>query len=163
MSRNGILDKFLRLLANIVETGAAKAQAGDSKNGPPATGRRSLSRVSTEKAGHLQVDQVDGLIAAAGVDGAREILEAFRRSTADLLENMAVQIGKDDFGAAAATAHAVKGSAANVGASRLAQSAAQLESACKQSTDDNVRDLLDAVRKDFESARRCFEEHLANT
>lgn len=160
MSRNDILDKFLRLLANIVEMGAAKTLAGDFD--PPATGRRSLNTVATDGAGHLQTNQVDGLIAAAGVDGAREIVDAFRRSTEELLEALSAQLRRRDFGAATATAHAVKGSAANVGARRLSQSAAKLEVACRQGSGDGIQDLLDALRNDFRAARQCFEEHLAN-
>lgn len=125
-------------------------------------GRRTLNTVSTDGAGHLQADQVDGLVAAAGVDGAREILEAFRRSTEELLEALSTQIRGRDFGAAMATAHAVKGSAANVGARRLSQAAAELEIACRQGAEDGVDNLLEAVRSDFSAARRCFEEHLAN-
>lgn len=121
-----------------------------------------MNTVSTDSAGCLQADQIDGLIAAAGVDGARDILDAFERSTIDLLQSLSGQVAEKDFGAASATAHAIKGSAANVGASRLAQSAAQLETACKEGASDSVQSLAAALQKDFEDARRSFEEHLAN-
>ncbi len=116
---------------------------------------------STDDAGHLQIDQVDGLIAAAGIDGTHAILDAFWRSTAELLEALSAQIKDQDFSLAAMTAHAVKGSAANIGAVRLAQSAAEMEIACKNGKSSDIGDMLDALNQDFQSVRECFKEHLA--
>ncbi len=81
---------------------------------------------------HLQAEQVDSLVAAAGVDGALAILDAFQRSTLDLLSVMGEDLRSGALSEASRTAHAVKGSAANVGAAALAECASAIEKACKE-------------------------------
>ncbi|WP_425407804.1 Hpt domain-containing protein [Hyphococcus sp.] len=85
-----------------------------------------------EQSVHLQVEQVDGLVAAAGVDGAMAILEAFQRSTTDLLASMQSDLAQNALSEASRTAHAIKGSAANVGAEALAKAACDIETACRE-------------------------------
>ena len=111
---------------------------------------------------HLQLEQIDGLVAAAGVDGAREILDAFWRSTTQLLDTLSGQLRTNSFELAAATAHAVKGSAANVGAAKLSIFASQLEEACKNCDEEAVHQALQNAREEFAAVRVCFEEHLAS-
>ena len=110
---------------------------------------------------HLQVGQIDGLVAAAGVDGTRSILDAFWRSTTELLETLKDQVGQETLDLAAQTAHAVKGSAANVGAQRLAAAAFQVEDACHTGEKAAIDAALNAVLEDFEAVRECFEDHLS--
>ena len=110
---------------------------------------------------HLQVEQIDGLVAAAGVDGTRSILDAFWRSTTELLETLKDQVGQETLDLAAQTAHAVKGSAANVGAQRLAAAAFQVEDACRTGEKAAIDAALNAVLEDFEAVRECFEDHLS--
>ncbi len=114
-------------------------------------------------AAHLQVEQIDSIVAAAGVEGARDILDAFWRSTMELLEGLASQIAEGDFGLAAQTAHAVKGSAANVGAQLLSTTAATIENACKSGDHALATGLLQQVAMEFETVRVCFEEHLSRS
>ena len=110
---------------------------------------------------HLALDQVNGLIDAAGVDGAREIVDAFQRSTTDLLSALRERLGASDLAAASTDAHAIKGSAANVGAKRLAQTAARIEHACRDgdagAAGAALRDAADA----YELFTLCFQEHLS--
>ncbi len=54
----------------------------------------------------LDNEQIDGLIAAAGVEGTTEILNAFWRSSDDLLAKIKIEIAAEDFSAALRTAHA---------------------------------------------------------
>lgn len=110
---------------------------------------------------HLHIEQVDGLVAAAGVDGARDILDAFWRSTADLMETLSTQVRQNALDLASQTAHAVKGSAANVGAQRLANTTAAFEEACRQGDQEAVENALEAVRADFAAVREHFDEHLS--
>jgi two-component system, sensor histidine kinase and response regulator len=110
---------------------------------------------------HLQVEQIDGLVAAAGIDGTREILDAFWRSTTDLMEMLATQVSQNALELAAQTAHAVKGSAANVGAQRLANTAAHFEAACKRADHNAAESALLALRQDFADVRGHFENHLS--
>ncbi len=80
----------------------------------------------------IERDQLDGLIAAAGVGATREIVAAFYRSTETLLADLRQQSAAGDFAAAGRTAHALKGSAANLGAVELARAASGLEGSCRE-------------------------------
>ncbi len=110
---------------------------------------------------HLFIDQVDGLVAAAGVDGTLEILDAFWRSTTSLLETLSSQINQGDLETAAQTAHAVKGSAANIGAHKLAGTATAIEQACKNGNHDRLAEQLQEIQGDYEMVRTCFNQHLS--
>lgn len=110
---------------------------------------------------HLQIDQLDGLVAAAGADGAREILDAFQRSTVDLLDSLSANLSAADFAAAAADAHAIKGSAANVGGKRLAETAARIEQACRDADAAAADGALKDACADYELFTLCFKEHLS--
>ena len=109
---------------------------------------------------HLQIEQIDGLVAAAGADGAREIIDAFQRSTTELLASLRSRLGDADFTAAAADAHAIKGSAANVGGKRLAETASRIEQACRQGDAAAADGALRDAREDYEQFTFCFNEHL---
>lgn len=79
----------------------------------------------------VDFDQIDSLIAVAGREGVASILDAFWRSTDGLLDQLRRQINAGDFTEAARTSHAIKGSAANVGANLLADLAREAEGRCK--------------------------------
>ncbi|VAW08312.1 hypothetical protein MNBD_ALPHA05-1203 [hydrothermal vent metagenome] len=112
---------------------------------------------------HLQADQINSLISAAGVDGTREIMDTFWRSTTDLLAALASQIAEQSLPAAAGTAHAIKGSAANVGAVSLAQTASDIEVACKSGASEDAKNLLGPADENFKAVRQCFDELLAKS
>lgn len=76
-------------------------------------------------------DQFGGLVAAAGVEGTREIIDTFWRSTDSLLATLQAQLAAGDLHAAARTAHSLKGSALNVGAVQLSQAARAIEQSCR--------------------------------
>lgn len=109
---------------------------------------------------HLQLEQIDGLVAAAGADGAREIIDAFQRSTHDLLGALEANIDGANLEGAAADAHAIKGSAANVGGKRLAETASRIEQACKGGDLASAKGALQDARDDYEQFTICFNEHL---
>lgn len=110
---------------------------------------------------HLLLEQVDGLVAAAGIEGTREILDAFWRSTTELLETLSSQVTQGSFELAAKTAHAVKGSAANIGAHRLSETATAIEKACKDGDSDLLAGHLQNIERDYETAQVCFQQHLS--
>ena len=112
---------------------------------------------------HLLLEQVDGLIAAAGIEGTQEILDAFWRSTTELLETLALQVTQGSLELAARTAHAVKGSAANIGAHRLSETATAIEKACKDGDNDLLAGQLQDIKRDYETAQVCFKQHLSKT
>ena len=109
---------------------------------------------------HIELSQLNGLIEAAGVDGAREILDAFWRSTNDMLNQLSAQITENNLVAAAQTCHAVKGMAANVGAARLSETVADLEIACKDNDSAIVVEKMSDARADFDAAQNWLQDHL---
>ena len=121
---------------------------------------RETRELSDNKADHLELGQIDGLIAAAGADGAREIVAAFHRSTLDLIEQISSHLQQGALDLAASAAHAVKGSAANVGAVRVAEAAAQLEVICREQNHDATGEALDTIRGRFEAANIYLSEHI---
>lgn len=121
-----------------------------------------LTQSPKDRDSHLQLEQIDGLIAAAGVEGTREILTAFQRSTADLLDSLQDQLAQEDLRLAAVTAHAVKGSAANVGAIRLADAAAGLENACRSERPEDAERCLRDARAYFEVFHMRFDDYLSD-
>jgi len=111
-------------------------------------------------ADHIELEQLNGLIAAAGVEGAREILNAFWSSTEELLAAAAAQVDGGDLETAAQTAHAIKGMAANVGAAKLSSTASDLEVACRDKDAGAAPGHMNDARADFEAARGWLLEHL---
>jgi HPt (histidine-containing phosphotransfer) domain-containing protein len=109
----------------------------------------------------IEMDQIDSLIAAAGVDGTRAILDAFQRSTTDLLSMLADGVRGGALEDAYRTAHAVKGSAANVGAQMLAETAAAIEKACKAGDAASAAEMLGEAQSRFDLFCVHFEAHLA--
>lgn len=110
----------------------------------------------------LDREQIDSLISAAGVEGAREIVEAFNRSTGELLARLKSDLERGDLQEAARTAHALKGSALNVGAVALSSAARIVEDACK--TDDVARamDQVTGAKDHFAETAAAFEDVLSN-
>lgn len=121
-----------------------------------------MDRALTDVSGDLEVAQIDALLAAAGPDGVREIYNAFWRSSGELLDVLANQISAGDCAGAASSAHALKGSAANVGASGVAQSAAQIEDASKGDDVETLRNLLAALNEKYAATRTGVDNYLAN-
>lgn len=109
---------------------------------------------------HLQPEQIDGLVEAAGIDAAREIFAAFSRSTAELLAALHSQLDAGALAEAAKSAHAVKGSAANVGAVRISETAAQLEVMCKNGDGGAAPALLEQAKRDFDAFDACCNAYL---
>ena len=91
-------------------------------------------------------EQIDGLIAAAGVEGARDILRAFWRSTDHLIAALKDQLSRGDLFEASRTAHSLKGSALNVGALQLSLFARSIEEACKAEDRIAAQTRLPAAR-----------------
>lgn len=119
-----------------------------------------LTEPQTVARAHIQLDQVNSLVTAAGVEGARAILEAFQRSTTDLLASMNNGVRGGALADASRDAHAVKGSAANVGAQLLADAAAMIEKACKAGDAATAANMLREAQSLFDVFCAHFEAHL---
>ncbi|MEL6362216.1 MAG: Hpt domain-containing protein [Pseudomonadota bacterium] len=117
-----------------------------------------MSLQEAKESAILEFAQINGLIEAAGPDGAREILEAFWRSTADLMNELNSQVS-GDLEAASKTAHAIKGSASNVGAARIAACARVAEEACRSNDASEAATAAEALASSMDATRSAFEEH----
>lgn len=118
---------------------------------------------ATQSAAHLlDREQIDSLIAAAGVDGAREIIAAFNRSTDELLARLREELGRGDLAGAARTAHALKGSSLNVGAVALSSAARIVEDACKASDAPRALGQISGASAHFTETIAAFEDLLAS-
>jgi HPt (histidine-containing phosphotransfer) domain-containing protein len=109
----------------------------------------------------LEVEQLDGLLDAAGPEGVKAILEAFWRSTDDLLSKLRTQIAENDYAAIAASAHAIKGSSSNIGAIALANHARDLEKNAKCADQAGLLESIDEADATYSRTRSAFDSLLA--
>lgn len=135
-----------------------------SYNAMGGRGDRALSLPRTS-GGEAIIDwsQIDGLIEVAGVTGVREILDAFWRSTEELSAALKSQIAAGDFAAAARTAHAIKGSSANVGAQMLADAAREIEVYAKSNELKAPEAALATLSRIYGETRAALEARLTET
>lgn len=117
----------------------------------------------TETTEYLELEQIDGLIKAAGKDGANEIIDAFRRSTASLLDQLSDHHKARSASEAAIVAHSVKGSAANVGAHKISKSAHEIEAACKAEDFNLIEEHIASMRDCLEATLAQFSDHIENS
>ncbi len=106
----------------------------------------------------IDAEQLGGLLEAAGLDGLNAILDAFWRSTDDLLAALKAETDARDVDQAAKTAHAVKGSAANVGAHALAEAARLVENACRDQDFQALDSAVAAVSNAYAATRTAITE-----
>ena len=91
----------------------------------------------------------------------QDILDAFWRSTGDLIERLAQQVERQDFAEAVRTAHAIKGSAANVGASALSSSARTVETFCRDENGVAAADAMQALKVAYANTRAMISARIA--
>ena len=108
----------------------------------------------------LDLDQIEGLIAAAGVEGARDILNAFWRSTETLLDSVDDHLASADYSGAAAAAHALKGAAANVGAAEIVDAARAIEAGCQACDLEACHEGNDALKDAADQSRSAFDDYM---
>ena len=109
----------------------------------------------------LEFEQLNGLVAAAGAEGVREIINAFWRSTDSLAEALLGQIESGNLDEASRTAHAIKGSAANVGATLIADSAREVENAARSGAHGDLIDASEDLKKAINETRGAFADFFA--
>ena len=162
MPSQTFLDKFLLVFANLPEP--VEGLSIPRSNAAMDRIRRMGATIDDLTGGRqpaptpvLDREQIDGLIAAAGVDGAREILATFWRSTESLMAALKAQLIEGDLEEAARTAHALKGSALNVGAMRLSCSARSVEDACRSADTSGALKRLDGAEAQCGGAAAAFD------
>lgn len=106
-------------------------------------------------------DQIEGLLAAAGAAGTREIMAAFWRSTDSLLVDLKSQLAEGRLVEAARTAHALKGSALNVGALRFSCAARAIEDACKRQDGAAAARKVDAAKSGYDATIKAIDTLIA--
>jgi HPt (histidine-containing phosphotransfer) domain-containing protein len=139
------------LAAGRHRTGAKAASGGDE-----FVDLSSAARVSL-----IESEQIDSLLDAAGIDGVRSILEAFWRSTDKLSAELARNVSEGEIAEAARAAHALKGSAANVGANRLAEAARIVETLSKSGDIGAAKEALLRLAAIYRETRDALERHIA--
>jgi HPt (histidine-containing phosphotransfer) domain-containing protein len=115
---------------------------------------------STAQASLLESDQIDSLLDVAGVDGVRDILAAFWRSTDELSADLSRCVATGECTQAARSAHALKGSAANVGALRLADAARDVEAHSKTGDLVAAKHALEKLASIYRDTRAALESHV---
>lgn len=116
---------------------------------------------STAKTSLIESEQIDGLLDIAGVAGVNDILDAFWRSTDQLSADLARCLSGGEYAEAARAAHALKGSAANVGANRLAEAARLVESLSRNGDLAGAGDALKRLAAIYRETREALERHIA--
>ena len=109
----------------------------------------------------LEFEQINGLLDVAGVDGVLDILSAFWRSTDELSADLLRCVECGECVQAARTAHALKGSAANVGALRLSEAARDVETLSKNGNLPAAREALERLADIYRDTRAELEKHVS--
>lgn len=111
--------------------------------------------------GYVETEQLEGLLEAAGVAGVREILAAFWRSTDGLVVELRAQIDRGDRQGAMRSAHALKGSALNVGAIRFAETIRKVEDLCKSDNLSAAAAYTTTAEAEYRQTVLAFEDRLS--
>ncbi len=117
---------------------------------------------SATDTGLVDYSQIDSLLEVAGRDGVNEILRAFWKSTDKLLRDLANEVAAQDFTSAARTSHAIKGSAANVGAHLLAGAARDVEASCKMADRAGALAAVTRAVVAYEKTRTALTARIEN-
>lgn len=113
------------------------------------------------KTNKIDLEQINGLIEAAGVAGAKEIMVAFWRSTESLLTSLDEHLAAADYEGTKAAAHALKGSAANVGATDIAEFSRAVEAASVAEDLETAINANDQLKDAVDDARQVFDKHIS--
>jgi two-component system sensor histidine kinase BarA len=106
-------------------------------------------------------EQISMLVEGAGAEAVRPILDAYWISNEELSAELGRGIEAGDPGSIAATAHGLKGSSANLGATKVADRAKEIELAAKSGDLSKVAELFRALPQDIEETKAAFEKVLA--
>ena len=112
--------------------------------------------------GLIDGEQIRVLADAAGKEAVMPILDAFWQSNDELLEQLEAAIAANDADAAAKVAHALKGSASNLGANAVAETSKRIEFAAKASDLETARAASSALPGQIEGSKAAFTELMAS-
>lgn len=106
-------------------------------------------------------EQVRVLADAAGKEAVTPILDAFWTSNEELLAQLGEAIASGDTEAAAKVAHALKGSASNLGANAVAETSRQVEAAAKSGDIQAAKSVANALPGQIEGSKAAFADLMA--
>ena len=112
--------------------------------------------------GLIDGEQIRVLADAAGKEAVMPILDAFWQSNDELLEQLEAAIAANDADAAAKVAHALKGSASNLGANAVAETSKRIEFAAKASDLETARAASGDLPGQIEGSKAAFAELMAS-
>ena len=104
----------------------------------------------------IEPDQITVLAQAAGKEMVEPILEAFWESNDELADALGRALSAADADAIGKAAHALKGSASNLGATQLSETAREIELAGKQGDLAAARTSYDRLPVDIEVTKAAF-------
>jgi HPt (histidine-containing phosphotransfer) domain-containing protein len=110
----------------------------------------------------IEAEQLTVLAEAAGKEAIEPILDAFWQSNDELFGQLTQAFATGDAGEAAKIAHALKGSASNLGALRLSESAKAVERAAKAGDLETARDALGRLPSEIEVTKDAFARLMAS-
>ncbi|MBB4657552.1 Hpt domain-containing protein [Parvularcula dongshanensis] len=110
----------------------------------------------------IEAEQLTVLAHAAGKEAVEPILDAFWQSNDELADQLSNALSSQDIDAIAKAAHALKGSASNLGAVRMAETAREIEYAGKASDLPAVRSAYDRLFGDIEVTKAAFVQLMAS-
>jgi HPt (histidine-containing phosphotransfer) domain-containing protein len=90
-------------------------------------------------------------------DPVAELIDLFLQDMPKHTKKMAEALGKEDAAALKGAAHSLKGSAKNMGVTRLAQLCAELETLAREGNLAEAPKLIEAITAEFEIARQALE------
>ena len=93
-------------------------------------------------------------------DPLAELIELFLKDARPRIEKMQTAVDANDLPLVAATTHALKGSASNLGARRLSACCATLEKQAKAGEGHEARETLRDVKAEFEIVEQLLRAEL---
>lgn len=108
----------------------------------------------------IDSEQITMLVEGAGAEAVRPILDAYWESNDELTEALKKGIEAGSAQDVAASAHGLKGSSANLGATRVATRAKEIELAAKDGDFNHVREAFSKLNEDIAATRAAFDELL---
>ncbi|MEM9809780.1 MAG: Hpt domain-containing protein [Pseudomonadota bacterium] len=109
----------------------------------------------------IDAEQISMLVDGTGVEGVMPILDAYWESNDQLIAQLKDALAAGDTNAVATTAHGLKGSSANLGATLMAERAREIELAAKGNDLDAARAACAKLDDDIAAVRQAFDEILA--
>ena len=106
----------------------------------------------------IEAAQLRGLAEAAGKETVMPILDAFWASNDELLAALEAALTSGDADAICKTGHALKGSASNLGATSLADTAKTVEMAGKAGDVETAREAAVRLPTEIEGTKAAFGE-----